>query len=98
MNYLAEPRSFAEVGRYLLDLWRREGTAQFVRLSLTLGREKSVAGEMWKYGVVIGLFSLAFVAYMLLTEGGAAMNTSSDGVNWAWRSRPTSFSRWCPRA
>jgi len=82
MNYLAEPRNFAEVGRYLLDLWRREGTAQFVRLSLTLGREKSVAGEMWKYGVVTGLFSLAFVAYMLLTEGGAAMNTSSDGVNW----------------
>lgn len=82
MNYFAEPRSFAEVGRSLLELWRREGTVQFLRLSLTLGREKSVAGEMWKYGVVIGLFSLAFVAYMLVTEGGAAMNTSSDGINW----------------
>jgi len=82
MNYFAEPRSFAEVGRYLLDLWRREGTLQFLRLSLTLGREKSVAGEMWKYGTVIGLFSLAFVTYMLATEGGAAFNTSSDGINW----------------
>lgn len=82
MNYFAEPRTFAEVAQYLVNLWRREGTLQFLRLSLTLGREKSVAGEMWKYGVVIGLFSLAFVAYMLLTEGGAAMNTSSDGVNW----------------
>ena len=82
MNYFAEPRSFAEVGRYLLALWRREGTLQFLRLSLTLGREKSVAGEMWKYGTVIGLFSLAFVTYMLATEGGAAFNTSSDGINW----------------
>lgn len=82
MNYFAAPRSFAEVTRYLLDLWRREGTLQFLRLSLTLGREKSVAGEMWKYGMVIGLLSLVFVSYMLLTEGGAAFNTSSDGINW----------------
>ena len=82
MNYLAEPRSFAEVAQYLLNLWRREGTLQFLRLSLMLGREKSVAGEMWKYGVVIGLLSSAFVAFMLLTEGGAAFNTSSDGINW----------------
>ncbi|MBI3939162.1 MAG: polysulfide reductase NrfD [Betaproteobacteria bacterium] len=37
---------------------------------------------MWKYGVVIGLLSFAFVAFMLLTEGGAAFNTSSDGINW----------------
>ena len=82
MNNLAEPRSLAEVARYLLNLWRREGTLQFVRLSLTLGRERSVAGEMWKYGVVIGLLSFAFVAFTLLTEGGAAFNTSSDGINW----------------
>jgi len=82
VNNLAEPRSLAEVARYLLNLWRREGTLQFVRLSLTLGRERSVAGEMWKYGVVIGLLSFAFVAFMLLTEGGAAFNTSSDGINW----------------
>ena len=82
MNYFAEPRSFAEVAPYLFNLWRREGTLQFLRLSLTLGREKSVAGEMWKYGVVIGLLSFAFVMYMLLTEGGAAFNTSSDGINW----------------
>ena len=82
MNNLAEPRSLAEVARYLLNLWRREGTLQFVRLSLTLGRERSVAGEMWKFGVVIGLLSFAFVAFMLLTEGGAAFNTSSDGINW----------------
>jgi len=82
MNYFAEPRSFSEVAQYLLNLWRREGTPQFLRLSLTLGREKSVAGEMWKYGVVIGLLSFAFVMYMLLTEGGAAFNTSSDGINW----------------
>ena len=82
MNSNAEPRSVAEVAQYLLNLWRREGTLRFVRLSLTLGRERSVAGEMWKYGVVIGLLSFAFVAFMLLTEGGAAFNTSSDGVNW----------------
>lgn len=82
MNYFAEPRNFAEVARYLFNLWRREGALQFLRLSLTLGREKSVAGEMWKYGLVIGLLSFAFVAFMLLTEGGAAFNTSSDGINW----------------
>ena len=82
MNFFAEPRNFAEAARYLIDLWRREGTLQFLRLSLTLGREKSVAGEMWKYCVAIGLLSFAFVAFMLLTEGGAAFNTSSDGINW----------------
>ncbi len=82
MNYAAEPKSFAEVGQYLLNLWRQEGTLRFLRIALNLGREKSVAGEMWKYGVVIGLFSLAFVTYMLITEGGAAFNTSSDGINW----------------
>ncbi|MBI3044678.1 MAG: polysulfide reductase NrfD [Betaproteobacteria bacterium] len=37
---------------------------------------------MWKYGVVFGLLSFAFISYMLLTEGGAAFNTSSDGINW----------------
>jgi len=82
MNNIAQPRSLAEVAQTLLDLWRREGTLQFVRLSLTLGRERSVAGEMWKYGVVIGLLSFAFVVFMLFTEGGAAFNTSSDGINW----------------
>lgn len=82
MNYLAEPRSLAEVAQYLLNLWRREGTLQFLRLSLMLGREKSIAGEMWKYGVVIGVLSFAFVLIMLFTEGGAAFNTSSDGINW----------------
>ena len=68
MNYFAEPRNFAEVARYLSDLWRREGTLQFLRLSLTLGREKSVAGDMWKYGVVIGLLSFAFVIYIVFLE------------------------------
>ena len=53
-----------------------------VRAAVNLWREKSVAGAMWKYGVVIGLFSVAFVGYMLITEGGAAFNTSSDGINW----------------
>lgn len=53
-----------------------------VGAAVNLWREKSVAGAMWLYGVVIGLFSLAFVAYMLITEGGAAFNTSSDGINW----------------
>ncbi len=53
-----------------------------VRAAVNLWREKSVAGAMWKYGVVIGLLSFAFVMYMLLTEGGAAFNTSSDGINW----------------
>ena len=82
MNYFTEPRNLAEVAQYLVNLWRREGTLQFLRLSFTLGREKSVAGELWKYGLVIGLLSFAFVMVMLLTEGGAAFNTSSDGVNW----------------
>lgn len=82
MNQLTEPRSLAEIPPFLLNLWRREGTLQFLRLSFTLGREKSVAGEMWMYGVVIGLLSSAFVLYMLFTEGGAAFNTSSDGINW----------------
>lgn len=82
MNSAAEPRNFAEVALYLARLWRREGTLRFLGIALNLGREKSLAGEMWKYGVVIGLLSFAFVAFMLLTEGGAAFNTSSDGINW----------------
>lgn len=82
MSYPATPRNFAELARYLIALRQRVGTLKFLRLALTLGEEKSVAGEMWKYGVLIGVASFAFVAYMLLTQGGTAVNTSSDGINW----------------
>ena len=82
MDNTAEPRNLAQVACYLHALWRSEGTLRFARLSLSLGPQRSVAGEMWRYGAVIGLASFAFVALMLLAEGGAAFNTSSDGINW----------------
>src|SRR5512145_2527772 len=82
MTTIAAPRNFSQAARYLVGLWRAEGTLPFVRLSLALGRERSVAGEMWKYGLLVGLASFAFVAFMRLAEGGAAFNTASDGVNW----------------
>lgn len=82
MDQFTQPRNFAEVAKAVFGLWRREGTPRFLRLSLNLGRERSIAGEMWKYGVIIGLASFAFIMYMLFTEGGAAFNTSSEGVNW----------------
>lgn len=84
MLEIREPRDFIEVAQYLGRLWRQEGTLRFTRLVLNLGRERSAAGEMWKYGVATGLLSFAFVAYMLLTEGGAAFNTSSGGVIWGF--------------
>ncbi|HXF65194.1 MAG TPA: NrfD/PsrC family molybdoenzyme membrane anchor subunit [Burkholderiales bacterium] len=79
---MAQPRNLIEVAQYLLALWREEGTLRFLRIALDLGHRKSIAGRMWFWGLVVGLASLAFVSYMLITEGGAAFNTSSDGVNW----------------
>lgn len=44
--------------------------------------ESSVTASIWKISVGALVVSLGFVFFMLLTEGHAAFNTSSDGVNW----------------
>lgn len=44
--------------------------------------ESHVTATIWKLSVAALVASLAFVFYMLFTEGHASFNTSSDGVNW----------------
>ncbi|OGT88244.1 MAG: polysulfide reductase [Gammaproteobacteria bacterium RIFOXYA12_FULL_61_12] len=44
--------------------------------------ENHVTANLWKLSVAVLAASLAYVFYMLSSEGHAAFNTSSDGVNW----------------
>lgn len=50
--------------------------------ALKMFGESHTTASIWKLSVAVLLASLAFVFYMLFTEGHAAFNTSSDGVNW----------------
>ncbi|MFN3398396.1 MAG: NrfD/PsrC family molybdoenzyme membrane anchor subunit [Sulfurimicrobium sp.] len=50
--------------------------------ALRMFGESHVTATIWKLSVAALAASLAFVFYMLFTEGHAAFNTSSDGVNW----------------
>lgn len=77
-----EPRNFREVFSHLGDLWRQEGPIRFLRIAWNLGREPSAAGAMWKFGLVLFVATFGFSLFMLFTQGHAAFNTSSDGVNW----------------
>jgi molybdopterin-containing oxidoreductase family membrane subunit len=81
MNSTA-PRNFGEVFASLGNLWRQEGALIFIRVALNLGRQRSWTGTLWQLSLVALVLSLGFVFYMLYTEGHAAFNTSSDGVNW----------------
>jgi molybdopterin-containing oxidoreductase family membrane subunit len=82
MIAIRQPKDFAQVFQFLLQLRREEGTPKFLRICLDLGRAPSPVGAWWKACLALGGASGAFVAYMLLTQGHAAFNTSSDGVNW----------------
>lgn len=44
--------------------------------------ERNTTATIWQLSVVSLIVSLGFVLFMLLTEGHAAFNTTSDGVNW----------------
>lgn len=44
--------------------------------------ERNTTATIWQLSVVSLMVSLGFVLFMLVTEGHAAFNTSSDGVNW----------------
>ena len=77
-----EPRNFREVFGHLGALWRQEGPIRFLRIAWNLGREPSAAGAMWKFGLVLFAATFGFSMFMLFTQGHAAFNTSSDGVNW----------------
>ncbi|MHB1290970.1 MAG: NrfD/PsrC family molybdoenzyme membrane anchor subunit [Sulfuricella sp.] len=50
--------------------------------ALKMFGESHTTASIWKLSVAVLLASLAFVFYMLFTEGHASFNTSSDGVNW----------------
>ncbi len=50
--------------------------------ALKMFSENHFTATIWKYSVAALAVSLAFVFFMLFTEGHAAFNTSSDGVNW----------------
>ncbi len=82
MKPIKEPKDFVEVFKYLVALWRAEGTLRFLRICFNLGREPSAAGRWWKWCLIAGTVSGGFVLYMLFTVGHSAFNTSSDGVNW----------------
>jgi Ni/Fe-hydrogenase subunit HybB-like protein len=77
-----EPRNFREVFGHLGALWRQEGPIRFLRIAWNLGHEPSPAGAMWKFGLVLFAATFGFSLFMLFTQGHAAFNTSSDGVNW----------------
>ena len=82
MIAIKEPKDFAEVFKYLVALWREEGTLNFLRICFNLGREPSAPGRWWKFCLITGALSGGFVLYMLFTVGHSSFNTSSDGVNW----------------
>jgi len=82
MIAIKQPRDFAEVFRMLGELYREVGAMEFLRISLNLGRTPSVAGNMWKWGLIGSLITFAWCMYMLFTVGHSSFNTSSDGVNW----------------
>jgi molybdopterin-containing oxidoreductase family membrane subunit len=50
--------------------------------ALKMFRENHTTASIWKGSVAVLVASLAFVFFMLFTEGHASFNTSSDGVNW----------------
>ena len=82
MIAIREPRDFGEILKYLLALWREEGSLHFARIALNLGREPSVAGRMWKWGLIGTLITFVYSMYMEVTVGHAALNMLSDGINW----------------
>jgi molybdopterin-containing oxidoreductase family membrane subunit len=82
MIELREPRDFGEVLKYLIELWRREGTVRFAGTVLRLGHEASVAGAMWSIGLIGTLITFAWCMYMEVAEGHAALNMLSEGINW----------------
>ncbi len=82
MIAIREPKDFAEVFKYLGELRREVGMAEFLRICFNLGKEPSAAGAWWKLCLVLGAASGIFVLYMLFTVGHASFNTSSEGINW----------------
>jgi len=47
-----------------------------------LNTERNTTARIWQLSLVGLVVSLGFVLFMLVTEGHASFNTSSDGVNW----------------
>jgi len=82
MIAIKQPRDFAEVFRMLGELYREVGAMEFLRISLNLGRTPSVAGNMWKWGLIGSLITFAWCMYMEVAEGHRALNMLSDGINW----------------
>jgi len=82
MIAIKHPRDFAEVFTALLDLRRDVGTLEFLRICLNLGRTPTVAGRMWKWGLIGTLITFGWSMYMEVVEGHAALNMLSDGINW----------------
>lgn len=50
--------------------------------ALRLFTERHITATIWKLSVLGLVVTLGYVFYMLITEGHAAFNTSSNGVNW----------------
>ena len=82
MTAKSEPKTIGEVLAVLGELHRSEGTAGFIKLCLSLGKEPTPAGRWWLASVLVTVISLLFVLYQLVFVGHASFNTSSDGVNW----------------
>jgi molybdopterin-containing oxidoreductase family membrane subunit len=82
MIAIKEPKDFGEVFNYLVKLHREVGTTEFLRICFNLGRQPSAAGAWWKFCLIAGGLSGAFVLYMLIFVGHSSFNTSSDGINW----------------
>lgn len=82
MQVKTEPKSIGEVLALLGELHRTEGTAGFLKLCLTLGKQPTAAGRWWLGSLIVTVISLLFVLYQLVFVGHSAFNTSSDGVNW----------------
>ncbi len=53
-----------------------------LRGAVGLFTERNTTATIWQFSVAGLVLSLGFVLFMLFTEGHAAFNTSSDGVNW----------------
>lgn len=81
MNTTA-PQNFSEVFAALGSLWRQVGTLGFIRIAWNLGHHRTWTSTLWQLSIIALVVSLGFVFYMLVKEGHAAFNTSSDGVNW----------------
>lgn len=65
-----------------MDFTYPTSTREAASAAVAMFREKHRVAAIWKVSVAILVVAAAFALYMLGTEGHAAYNTSSDGINW----------------